>query len=310
MMRVFYMGTPDFAVPPLRRIYEDGHEIVGVFTQPDKPKGRGMKMTPSPVKEFALEHGIKVYQPETLRSGEAANIILDASPDLIVVVAYGRVLPKAILEIPRYGCVNVHASLLPKYRGASPIQWAVANGEDKSGVTTMYLSEGLDEGDMILKSEVLIRKDETAGELHDELMEVGAELLSKTLKLIACGSAPREKQESADATYAPILTKEHAKIDFSKSAKSICDLVRGMNPWPCAHSTLLGQTVKIFRVEIEDEKSDKKPGEIVRAENGISVACGDGKIISIKELQLQGGRRMSADDFLRGHKIDMGVSFT
>lgn len=230
-MRILFMGTPDFAVPCLERIHQDGHEVVGVVSQPDQPKGRGHKMTPPPVKEYAVSCGIPVYQPTKLRNGAFLPVLEELKPELIVVVAYGRILPKEILDYPRYGCVNVHASLLPKYRGAAPIQWSVIRGEKETGVTTMYMAEGLDTGDMILKAATPIGETETYGELHDRLSVMGAELLAETIDRIQMGDAPREVQKEEDSCYAPMISKETGHIDWHCSAEEILNLIRGTNPW-------------------------------------------------------------------------------
>lgn len=246
-MRIVFMGTPEFAQASLQKLIGTGHNIVGVFTQPDKPKGRGYKLVAPPVKELALEHNIPVYQPEKMKDGTALSILKELNPDLIAVVAYGRILPKDILELPKYGCINVHGSLLPKYRGAGPIQWSVIDGEPVTGVTTMYMGEGLDTGDMILKKETPIGENETYGELHDRLKEIGAEALVETIALIEQGKAPREKQDDSLSSYAPMLDKKIAKLDFNKPAQQLHNLIRGLSPWPVAHTTVGGKLLKVHR---------------------------------------------------------------
>lgn len=309
-MRIIFMGTPEFAVPSLEKIISDGHEVMAVFTQPDKPKGRGYHLTPPPVKTAALNHGIKVYQPLTLKDEGTISVIRDIAPDCIVVVAYGRILPQSVLEIPKYGCVNVHASLLPRYRGAAPIQWSVINGEAETGVTTMFMAKGLDTGDMILKGKTKIGENETFGELHDRLMEIGAETLSKTLSLLKDSAAPREKQDDGQSNYAPMIDKNVAKIDWSKQANSIHNLVRGLNPAPAAFTELNGKMLKIHETRLTGETSNLKAGVVTDSgKDGIHVCCGDGKVILITHVQAQGGKRMSAADFVRGHGIKPGEVF-
>lgn len=308
-MRIIFMGTPEFAVSSLERIISDGHDVAAVFTQPDKPKGRGYHLTPPPVKESALRHGIPVYQPLTLKDESVQEVIREVSPDCIMVVAYGRILQPAVLEIPKYGCVNVHASLLPRYRGAAPIQWAVINGEKEAGVTTMYMAKGLDTGDMILKSSIEIGENETFGELHDRLMMIGAETLSKTLPLLEQGKAPREKQNDADSTYASMINKEISKIDWNKSAQEIHNLVRGMNPHPAAFTFLGGKLFKIYETRKTAETGDKNPGTVAEVcRNGIKVCCAGGEILLVTQVQAQGGKRMSAYDYAMGHGVNSGTS--
>ena len=294
------MGTPSFAVAPLERLIADGHDIAGVFTQPDKPKGRGMKVQFTPVKELALNHNIPVYQPETLRDGTAMDILRELKCDLIVVVAYGKLLPLEILEFPQFECVNIHASLLPKYRGAGPIQWAVLNGETETGVAAMVMGEGLDTGDVLLCKKTQIGDDETAGGLHDRLSILGAELISETVHALECGSIARTPQNDDSATYAPPLTKALSPIDWSDTAFNIKRKVQGLNPWPVATAEFSSKVYKIFAADIA-AATDNTPGTLILGD-GIRVACSDGTII-IKELQAPGGKRMSAQDFLRGNTI-------
>ena len=312
-MKVLFMGTPDFAEESLKSLVEANYDVIGVVTNPDKPKGRGMKMVASPVKEYAEEKGLKIYQPEKVRKNvEFIEEIKNLNPDVICVVAYGKILPKEILEIPRLGCINVHGSLLPKYRGAAPIQWAVLNGDRTTGITTMYMDEGMDTGDMILKQEVEIGEDETTGELWDRLSKIGGELLVKTLKEIEKGTATREKQGD-DFTTAPMLSKEMAKIDWNKkTAQEIKNLVRGLNPIMGAYTFLNGKKIKFWKVDLakEDEimvenldflgngvvlLSDSKDGLYIKAKDGI---------IKVLEIQGENAKRMSIQDYLRGNKIE------
>lgn len=298
-MRLLFMGTPEFAVPCLARLIADGYEIAGVFTQPDKPKGRGHKLAPPPVKELALQHNLPVYQPEKLRDGQALEIFRSLKPDLAVVVAYGRILPKELLEVPALGCVNVHGSLLPKYRGAAPIQWSVLNGDAVGGITTMYMAEGLDSGDMILQEETPIGENETAGELYERLSQIGASLLSETVKQILSGNAPRIPQEESQATLAPMLEKPMGQLDFSKPAFAVHKWICGMNPWPAAFTSLDGMTVKVYRSRIA--QGEGEPGTVLPGK-GLTVACGQGAV-ELLEIQAQGGKRMAAADYLRGHPL-------
>ena len=298
------MGTPVFAAEPLKRLYSDGHDIAAIFTQPDKPRSRGMKVSFSPVKEVALAHGTQVYQPATLRDGTAADIIREVGCDIIVVVAYGKLLPGEVLELPPVGCVNIHASLLPKYRGAAPIQWAIMKGEAETGVTSMHMAQELDTGDIINCKKLLIGYDETAGELHERLSVAGAELLSETIDALYKGTASRVPQNHNDATFAPPLKKDISPIDWTDTAFNIKCKVRGLNPWPVATAELGGTVCKIFSVDIRDNISAKKrPGDIVSTgQHGIEVACADAAVL-IKELQAPGGRRMPAEDYLRGNRV-------
>ena len=312
-MKILFMGTPDFAQESLKCLVEEKYEVIGVVTNPDRPKGRGMKMVESPVKKYAVEKGIKVYQPERVKKNtEFIDEIKNLNPDVICVVAYGKILPKEILDIPRLGCINVHASLLPKYRGAAPIQWAVLNGDKTTGITTMYMNEGMDTGDMILKEEIDIGENETTGELWERLAKIGGRLLVKTLKEIEKGTAPREKQGN-DYTIAPMLTKEIAKIDWNKkTAKEIKNLVRGLNPIMGAYTFLNGKKIKFWKVDIakEDEiiienldflrngvvlLSDSKEGLYIKAKGGI---------IKVLEIQGENAKRMAIQDYLRGNPIN------
>lgn len=290
------MGTPDFAVPCLKALIEDGNEIVGVFTQPDKPKGRGYTLTPPPVKVTALENGIEVFQPSTLKDGKAFEILKKLNPEMIIVVAYGKILPKEIIELPPYGCINVHASLLPEYRGAAPIQWAVLDGKKKTGVTAMYMDVGLDTGDMLMKSETEIGENETADELHDRLSALGAELIVKVVHSAKDGTLKREKQDDTKSCYAKMLTKEMSKIDFSKSAQEIHNQVRGLNSWPSAVAVLNGKKIKIHRTVTADGSGEA--GQVLSLSPFV-VACGTGAV-EILELQPEGKKKMSAQSFVNG----------
>lgn len=303
-MRIVFMGTPDFAACSLKRLMEEDHEIVGVFCQPDKPKNRGHKLAACAVKELALGK-IPVYQPEKLRDGTALQLLRELAPDLIVVVAYGRILPDDILALPKYGCINVHGSLLPKYRGSAPIQRAVINGDAVTGVSTMYLATEMDAGDVIFTDETKIGLTETSGELFDRLAVMGAELLVKTVKAIEDGTAPRVPQEHDQATYAPPLSKDESPIDWCKSAALVLKHIYGMQPWPCAVATLGGTAFKIFAGEICGA-SAKSAGTVIAAgKKGIEVVCGDGEVIRITELQAAGGKRMAAGAYLLGHPMEV-----
>ena len=295
-MRIVFMGTPDFAVPCLEALIKDGNDIAAVYTQPDKPKGRGYTMTPPPVKVLAMDNNIEVFQPTTLKDGEAARKLSELAPEMIVVVAYGKILPKDIIELPEYGCVNVHASLLPQYRGASPIQQAVLDGCKKTGVTAMYMDVGLDTGDMLMKTELEIGENETADELHDRLSAAGAELIVKVVHAAQEGTLVREKQDDSKSCYASMLTKEMSVIDFGKTAQKVHDLVRGLNSWPSASAVLNGKRIKIHRTLITNGSGE--PGQVLSLEPFV-VACGEGAV-EITELQPEGKKRMSAQAFVNG----------
>ena len=303
-MRIVFMGTPDFAVPSLNALLSAGHEVVGVFTQPDKPKNRGMKLTPSPVKVVALEHDIPVYQPATLKTDEAFDALTELKPELIVVAAYGKILPKRILDLPPMGCINVHSSLLPRYRGAAPINWAILNGEQETGVTIMYMAEGLDTGDIISQRATPIDPNETVEALHDRLADIGSSLLVETVAALADGTATHTPQDDSLSCYAPMLSRELSPIDFNQTARHIHDQVRGLIPWPATSAELGGTTFKIFAVEETDETSEKPAGTVLGADKkGVNVVCGDGKVLRILELQAPGKKRMRAVDYLRGHAL-------
>ena len=303
-MRIVFMGTPDFAAASLKKLIDAKFDVVGVFTQPDKPRGRGMEMSFSPVKELALENGIPVYQPLKMRDGTALAQIKELAPYILVVVAYGRILPDDILSVPRYGAINVHASLLPKYRGAAPIQWAVLNGDKVTGVTTMYLASEMDTGDTIYTAETEIGEYETSGELFDRLKDMGAELLVRTLRDIAAGTAPRIPQDHSKASYVTMLDKSVCPVDWNRTPREVLKHIYGLQPWPVATMELEGRTFRVFAAEYTAGRTDKAPGTVVSAgDNGLEIACAGGETLRITELQAPGKRRMSAGDFLRGHKI-------
>lgn len=305
-MRIVYMGTPEIAATCLKRLYEDGHEIAAVYTKIDTPKNRGMKLTPSPVKAFALEHGLPVIQPTAFKDEAVVEELRDLQPELICVVAYGKLLPKAVLDIPRYGCINIHASLLPKLRGAGPIQWSILNGDEETGVTAMYLSEGMDEGDMIDRIVTPISDTDTTETLTNRLADLGAELLSRTVAAIGDGTAQRTPQNSQAATYAPMLKKDMAPIDWAKSPREISCQVRGMIPWPVATMELSGKPCKVFSVKQLDKTTDKAPGTpVASTKQGLEMACGGGNVLLVEEIQAQGGKRMRCADYLRGHPIEI-----
>ncbi len=296
------MGTPEFSVPCLERLISDGHTVSLVVTQADKPKGRGQKLTPPPVKQCALQYGIPVLQPKSLRDVETQTTLREYAPELIIVVAYGKILPREVLELPPYGCINVHASLLPRYRGAAPIQWAVLSGESESGVTTMFMDAGLDTGDMLLKDSVAIPSDMTAGELHDVLSERGAELLSRTVDALQAGTLTRTPQSDAESCYAPMLDKSLCAMDFTKTAQQLHNQVRGLSPWPVATVERGGKKLKIHRTRVAG-MCDVAAGLIVSTEP-LQVACGQGTLLEICEVQAEGGKRMDAVAYFRGHPAE------
>lgn len=304
-MDIVFMGTPEFAVPCLERLIADGHNVKGVFTQPDKPKGRGHKIQFPPVKECAVKSDIPVFQPTKMRDGEALSILSELNPELIIVVAYGKILPREILEFPKYGCVNIHASLLPKYRGAAPIQWSVINGETISGVTSMQMDVGLDTGDMLLSAEVEIGENDTAGDLHDKLSVLGAEVMSETINLITEGKLNPVKQDDSLSNYAPMLTKDLCPIDWNETALNIHNKVRGLSPWPIAITTIDGKNLKIHKTALISGYNGR-PGEVVCSDKKLIVACSD-SAIEIVTLQLEGKKAMSAADFMRGNPIKPGT---
>ena len=305
-MRILFMGTPDFAVASLKRLVEDGHELCGVFTQPDKPKNRGHKLTPSPVKEYALSQGLEVYQPLKMRDGEAFSIVEKLAPELIVVAAYGKILPEDILNFPQYGSINVHSSLLPKYRGAAPINWAILDGEEKTGVSIMYMAKELDAGDVILQKTTPIDPREDALTLTMRLAELGAEALSETVEALKNGAAVRTPQDHSKMTYASMLTKDMSPVDWTRSAHAISCQIRGLIPWPCATTDVIsGEPMKLYAADETGADSSAQPGTIVAAgKAGIDIACGDGKVLRLTEIQAQGGKRMTAAAYLLGHPIE------
>mgnify|MGYP002581267807 FL=1 len=303
-MKILFMGTPDIASGCLQELIDKKYDIAAVFTQPDKPRDRGMKLSYSPVKELALENNIPVYQPTKLRDGTATELIKSLDPDILVVVAYGRILPDDMLEVPKYGAINVHASLLPKYRGAAPIQWAVLNGDKITGVTTMYLASEMDTGDIIYTSETEIGEFETSGELFDRLMIMGAELLARTLRDIEAGTAPRTPQDHSKASYVKMLDKSLSPIEWAKTPREVIKQIYGLQPWPVATAELDGKVFKIYSAEYTQNKTDKAPGSVVSAgKKGIEIACLDGETVLITELQAAGKKRMKASDYLLGHPI-------
>ena len=304
-MRILFMGTPDFAVASLKRLVEDGHEICGVITQPDKPKNRGHKMQPTPVKEYALTQNLEVYQPLKAKDGEAMGIVESLNPELIVVAAYGKVLPEELLNYPKYGSINVHSSLLPAYRGAAPINWAILDGLEETGVTIMYMAKELDAGDIILQKTTAIGEDEDALALTTRLADLGADALSEAVVALGNGTAVRTAQEHEKHTYASMLSREMSPIDWSRSAREINCQIRGLIPWPCASTELAGTKFKVYRTTVGGDTC-KAPGTILAAgKKGIEVACGDGRSLVITELQAEGGKRMAAAAYLLGHPIEV-----
>lgn len=308
-MKVIYMGTPDFAVAPLEAIIKAGHEVTAVITQPDKQKGRGKEVQMTPVKECALRHGIPVLQPVKIKEKEAVEALREYPADIFVVAAFGQLLTEEILQMPKFGCVNIHASILPKYRGAAPIQWAVINGEEKAGVTIMQMEKGLDTGDMLLKKEVTLDVKETGESLHDKLMLVGADLIVEALPLIEKGQIVPEKQDDSMSCYASRLTKEMGKIDFSNEAVIIERLIRGLNSWPSAYTFFKGKTLKIWEADVTEKETEEKPGTIVSVTRDvIEVATGKGTLL-LKEIQLEGKKKVAVKDFLLGYEVKEGMAF-
>ncbi len=300
------MGTPDFAVPCLDVCAKD-HEVVAVFTQPDRPKGRGKKMAPPAVKVRALELGLPIYQPEKLKTPENVELLASMKSDCIVVVAYGQILSKVILDMPPKGCINVHASLLPKFRGASPIQWSIVQGEETTGVTTMYMDIGVDTGDMILKDQMAITADMTAGDLHDQLMAMGGKVLKETLAQLEAGTAPRIKQDDSQSSHAPLLNKTMAMIDWTQDCQTIVNLVRGMNPWPVATTLFEGKTMKIFSAFTDRAEVGQKPGTIVEVnKSGLYVQAGNG-LVRLETIQFAGSKRMHISQYMLGHEVPTGI---
>ena len=312
MNKIVFMGSPDFAVPALEALLRGNDPVIAVVTQPDKPKGRSGVLVPTPVKEVALRHSIPVYQPKRVREEAFVKTLRDLEPDLIVVAAFGQIIPEAILSMPRYGCLNIHGSLLPKYRGAAPIQWALIDGEKETGVTIMRMGEGLDTGDMIAKKVIPITPEDTGGSLFDKLADEGAELLVETLPSVFDGTAVYEKQpEESPTPYAKMIRKEMGLLSFEKSARELELLVRGLSPWPSAFTKLQGRTFKIWKCAVmPDGPKDMAPGTVISADRqGIRVACGEGSLL-LQEVQLEGKKRMDADAFLRGFSLTPGTQFT
>lgn len=300
------MGTPEFAVPTLQALI-DHHQVVGVVTQPDKQRGRGKKVQFPPVKEKAVEYDLPVYQPQKARDEEFIAILKDLNPDVIVVVAYGQILPESILNIPKYGCINVHGSLLPKYRGAAPIQWSVLDGEEKTGITTMYMEKGLDTGDMIEKAELVLDAKETAGTLHDKLMVMGADLLLSTLEKLENKTAVRIKQDDSQSCYAKMLTKEMGQVDFKKPAEEIERLIRGLNPWPSAYTSMNGKTMKLWDADVIECDVKEEPGTVIDVTKDAIVTATGKDALALKEIQLAGKKRMKVSAFLLGYHVEKGT---
>ena len=305
-MRIAFMGTPDFSVDCLKALVESKHEVVGVFCQPDKPVGRKQELTPPDVKVEALKHNLKIFQPTSLKNGKGVEILEEIKPDLVVVVAYGKILPHDFLVYPKYGCINIHASILPKYRGASPIHFAVLNGDEETGVTAMQMDVGLDTGDMLLTGTVEIGENETAGELHDKLSVLGAQIMSETIDLLLKGELDPKKQDDEKSDYAPMLSKNLCPIDWNESAQIIHNKVRGLSPWPVATAKLGEKTIKIHKTIISD-KCSGKPGEVIVSDKKLVVSCGDSTSVEIVVLQTEGKKAMNASDFLRGNPIEKGT---
>ena len=305
-MNIMFMGTPDFALVSLETLVSRGYNVTSVVCREDKPKGRGNQMSAPPTKEFAIAGGINVYQPSSFKDGAFAEVLEAEKPDLIIVVAYGRILPEYVLNFPKYGCINLHGSILPKYRGSAPIQWTIINGDEFAGVSTMYMNAGLDTGDIIDVYKTPLGHDETAGELFDRLAEKGAELLCETVDKIKNGIATRTPQNEAEATYAPMLSKDMGKLDFSMPAEKIRNLIRGLNPWPSAYTTTNKGVLKVHSAEVRNENSALAPGARIYSKDELIIQTADGQIV-FKEVQLQGKKRMPASDLLRGHDIEIQV---
>lgn len=306
-MKIIFMGTPDFAVPSLEMLINEGYEVLAAVTQPDKPKGRGNKLAAPPVKELAVKHNINILQPEKIKTPEFIEQIRALGPDLLITAAYGKILSKALLDVPALGCINVHGSLLPAYRGAAPIQWAVIKGETRTGITTMFTDAGIDTGDMLLKSELEIGPDMTVGELHDKMAVLGAQVLKATLEELKNGTLKRTPQDDSVSSYAPMMSKELGLIDWNKTAGQIHNLVRGTDPWPGAYTFLKGDRMRVWKTKLTHEKgSGHNQGKIIKIDSeGILVECSDDCIL-IKEIQFDSSKRMSVSDYIRGHQIDTG----
>ena len=306
-MRIIFMGTPDFSVPCLKALVNSKHQVVGVFTQPDKPKGRGYELAPPPVKVCALENNLNVYQPKSMRDGEALDIINSLNADLIIVVAFGKILPKEVLESVKYGCINIHASLLPKLRGAAPIQWSILNGDSETGVTSMQMDVGLDTGDMLIKKVIKITDEMNAGELFDRLSGLGAEVLLETIDAVENNTLNPIKQNDDESTYASMLSKELCPIDFSKPAQTVHNQIRGLCPWPVATTKVNGKLLKVFKSKVIKSNKNGNFGEVIDNDNKLVVCCGDGNYVEILELQAEGKKRTDTASYLRGNKIDLGT---
>lgn len=306
-MRIVFMGTPDFAVPCLERLIESKHDIVGVFCQPDKPKGRSQVLTAPPIKELALKNDIPVFQPKTLKDGAGVEILKELKPDLVVVTAYGKILPEDFLGYPKYGCINIHGSILPKYRGASPVQWAVLNGDSEAGVTSMQMDAGLDTGDMLLVGKIPVDENETAEELFDKLSVLGADILEQTIIKLEEGSLVPQKQDDSKANYVGMLSKEMSGIDWSLSAWEVHNKIRGLYSWPGASTVINGKTLKLHKAKMSDKTGNNIAGSVIESDKKLVVCCGDNKCVELIEIQLEGKKRMNAEDFLRGRKIPVGT---
>lgn len=305
-MRIIFMGTPDFAAESLKALLKNGYEVIAVYCQPDKPKGRGHHLQSPPVKLLAEENAIPVYQPKTLKTDEAAEQLRALKPDIIIVTAYGKLLPRAVLQIPRLGCVNVHGSLLPLYRGAAPIQWSVLNGDKETGITTMLMAEEMDTGDILLQQTVEIGEDETSAELFNRLSVIGGQLLCETIEALVNGAVTPRTQEHDKATLAPMLNKELCRVDFSLPVNEVHNRIRGLSDWPCAVCTIEGQRIKLYKSHVTDITTQKEPGTLL-SESDFLVACGDGGVISLTEVQGDGGKRMDGGAFLRGKRFGSNV---
>ncbi|ABY93041.1 methionyl-tRNA formyltransferase [Thermoanaerobacter sp. X514] len=309
MLKIVFMGTPEFAVPSLQKLFEEGYDVAAVVTQPDKQKGRGMKFSFSPVKEVALQKGVEILQPEKIKNNpEFLNRLEEINPDAIVVVAYGKILPEEILTLPKYGCINVHASLLPKYRGAAPINWAIINGEKETGITTMLMDKGLDTGDMLIKKSIPILEEDDAETLHDKLSRLGAEVLIETLKGLEKGSLTPVKQREEEASYSPILTKEMGHIDWNKTAEEIRNLIRGMKPWPGCYTFYGDKMLKIWKGEIVEYNGNEENGTVLKSKGDLIVKC-DKDALKIVEIQQEGSKKMGIREYLIGHNIPEGTIF-
>jgi methionyl-tRNA formyltransferase len=308
-MRVVYMGTPDFAVKPLEALIYNNYEVVGVFTQPDKPVGRKAILTPPPVKVVAENNNIPVFQPDTLKNGEGVKILETLKPDVVIVVAYGKILPKDFLEFAKFGCINIHGSILPEYRGAAPIQWSVLDGKEFAGVTSMQMNEGLDTGDILLVEKTKIGENETSGDLYERLTVLGAGVLIKTLEAIKNDSLNPQKQDDGKSSYAKMLDKSLSKIDWNLSAQEVHNKIRGLDPWPVALTSFDGKNLKLFRSKLLNEEYNESVGTVLKSKDGIVVVCGDKKAVLITEVQLEGKKRMSSVDFSRGANLSDGMIF-